>query len=66
MARYFLPTIRYPLRQRNSEAAHRARHQLCVCDGRHHVDVGQIRDNLEIKSYILPPMARAFTIWMAI
>ncbi len=48
MARYFLPTILIPLRQRNPEAAHRARHQLCFATGRHHVDVGQIRDNLEI------------------
>ncbi|XPE63401.1 HAD hydrolase family protein [Shigella flexneri] len=30
-----------PLRQRNPEAAHRARHQLCVATGRHHVDVGK-------------------------
>lgn len=30
--------------------------------GRHHVDVGQIRDNLEIKSYMITPTARECTI----
>ncbi len=44
MARYFSRPYVIPLRQRNPEAAHRARINFVFATGRHHVDVGQIRD----------------------
>lgn len=53
MARYFLPTIRYPYAKETLKLLTARGINFVFATGRHHVDVGQIRDNLEIKSYMI-------------
>lgn len=53
MARCFPRSLFNTLCQKDAETAHRPGIHFVFATGRHYVDVGQIRDNLAIKSYMI-------------